>query len=439
MKIYKILTALNSTSKKNDKISILKANRGNDSFVKVLKHTYDKLNTNYFVKKMLPVNNCGSYTIDENINIVDQLLFSLSSRLITGKEALETIQVTMNQFDTNSQEIIEKIIKRDLKCGFSENSINKAIPDLIPTFDVALAQSYKDHENKVWVTGSEWYSSRKMDGIQCICKKTNNAITFWSRKGKQFFTLDNIIPDIQSLTEGIDNIVFDGEICIVDGEIEDFTAIQSEYNRKNHTIEHPRYKLFDALTLKEFNSKTSTISFSKRLEHLNQLFVKKLPTTFKTLDVLEQVKITKDRFEEMKKESLEKGWEGLILRKNVIYKGTRSSDILKVKIFRDEEFIIDSIETGDYTYTQKDIGQVTEKMMLRANIIIDGEIVNGKHNVGVGSGWSIDQRKEYYKDQKKIIGKEITVKYFGRSLNQNGGESLRFPTVKHLYENGRKA
>ena len=57
--------------------------------------------------------------------------------------------------------------------------------------------------------------------------------------------------------------------------------------------------------------------------------------------------------------------------------------------------------------------------------------------VGVGSGFSLDQRKEFGKDHSKIIGKTITVQYFEETENQEGGISLRFPTVKHVYENGR--
>jgi hypothetical protein len=36
-----------------------------------------------------------------------------------------------------------------------------------------------------------------------------------------------------------------------------------------------------------------------------------------------------------------------------------------------------------------------------------------------------------------IIGKTITVQYFEETNNDKGGISLRFPTVKHIYENGR--
>jgi DNA ligase-1 len=59
------------------------------------------------------------------------------------------------------------------------------------------------------------------------------------------------------------------------------------------------------------------------------------------------------------------------------------------------------------------------------------------HIVRVGSGFSIDQRKEFYQDPKKILNKEITVQYFQETQNQEGGISLRFPTFKILHGNKR--
>ena len=36
-----------------------------------------------------------------------------------------------------------------------------------------------------------------------------------------------------------------------------------------------------------------------------------------------------------------------------------------------------------------------------------------------------------------IIGKLITVQYFEETHNDKGGISLRFPTVKHIYDGER--
>ena len=64
-------------------------------------------------------------------------------------------------------------------------------------------------------------------------------------------------------------MVFDGEICMLDenGD-EDFQNIIKEIKRKDHTIENPYYWMFDFLTLKEFQDKTSLTTFNERINNL---------------------------------------------------------------------------------------------------------------------------------------------------------------------------
>jgi DNA ligase-1 len=112
------------------------------------------------------------------------------------------------------------------------------------------------------------------------------------------------------------------------------------------------------------------------------------------------------------------------------YKGKRSNDLLKVKKFFDAEYIVENIETGMFQVVENGVRKEIETM---TSVIIKhkGYIVN------VGSGFSLEQRKEYFNDPKKIIGKQICVKFFEETKNQNGGISLRFPTVKFVYSDGK--
>jgi DNA ligase-1 len=64
-------------------------------------------------------------------------------------------------------------------------------------------------------------------------------------------------------------------------------------------------------------------------------------------------------------------------------------------------------------------------------------ILHKGYIVRVGSGFSIEQRKEFYQDPNKILGKIIEVQYFEETKNQDGGLSLRFPTFKYLYGDSR--
>lgn len=55
----------------------------------------------------------------------------------------------------------------------------------------------------------------------------------------------------------------------------------------------------------------------------------------------------------------------------------------------------------------------------------------------MGSGFSIDNRIRFANNPELIVGKQITVQYFSESESE-GKYSLRFPTVKAIYENGNR-
>ena len=103
---------------------------------------------------------------------------------------------------------------------------------------------------------------------------------------------------------------------------------------------------------------------------------------------------------------------------------------MKVKKFFDAEYVVESIDFEDHRII-RDGKEVTVRMMAQAYINHKG------YEVKVGSGWNQEQRLKYEANPELIIGKTITVQYFEESKNQQGELSLRFPTVKHVYENGR--
>lgn len=429
MLINEIIEELKNTSSTNKKIEILKTCKNNTGFKKILLWTYDKINTNYFVKKIPSYTEYGDLSLDTSmgLDILDSMLIKLSTRKVTGNAALNLVQETLEQFELLDQEIIENILGRDLKCGVSTSSINKAIPKLIPVFDVVLAKNYKDHFKKV--ENGSWKISAKIDGCRNITIKKNGKFKFYSRQGKDFYTLTNLIPELEKQTKGIDSCIFDGEICLVDDTgKEDFQGIMKQIKKKNHTILNPKYKIFDMLTEDEFYSGKGDASFNERYIKLRELI-----TDCHKLDVLEQVDYTEDSFAEMQRKAEEGSWEGLILRRSDVgYKSRRTDHLLKVKKFFDAEFIVKDIKVGDFQYTVSGIGQTSEVMLTAVKILLDD-----KWEVSVGSGFSIEQRKYLMEHPEDIIGKTITVNYFERTKNKNGGESLRFPTLKHIYESKR--
>ena len=394
---------------------------------------------NPFYQFYVTSDNCKKFntllSLTEKEYDIFELLDALRTREVTGHNAIGLINSFIS-LNPEHKDLIYDIIDKDLKCRIGEGLINKAVPNTVPTFDVALAEKYEpelvDFENE------EWYASRKLDGVRCIVVVDENGhVSSFSRQGKMFETLGKVEETIMRLN--LRSVVFDGEICMVDDNgKEDFQSIMKVIRKKNHTIQNVKYKIFDYLTLTEFSNQRSVRRLSERLNALEGTMMtlqtildKQRPSDKGICELLFQEKITDlQHFQVWVDVSSEDGWEGVMLRKNVGYKGKRSKDLLKFKKFHDAEYIVEGITYGDIRILVN--GQeVTETMTSQIMIKHKG------YEVGVGSGFSIEQRQEFYRDPTKIVGKTITVQYFEETKNQDGGISLRFPVLKHIYENGR--
>ena len=419
----KFIEESNSTNSNSDKLAVIEKYKNQPDLLKVLQYTYDTFKqygvTSANCKKRSDL--CMPFTPYSSIF---GLLDALASRELTGHDAIEMVNGFVEE-NKVYEDVIWNIIDRNLKTRSTVSMINKVIPGLIPTFDVALAKAYDEKTQKKvnWEDG--WFVSRKLDGVRCLTViDMFGEVKFFSRQGKEFLTLDNLKMDIKAL--GLTNTVFDGEVCIVDENMnEDFAGIIKEIKRKDHTIQNPYYYIFDMLDLEDFNDKTSKDNFAKRLVNLRNTVEET-----KMIGILEQLECSDAIFDLMMEKSKKCGWEGLMLRKNSTYKGKRSDEILKVKQMFDDEYVVVDLE-NDYHRVIVD-GQEIEEMMLK-NVIIEHK----GNRVQVGSGFSHEQRRHFYENPDEILGKQITVQYFEETTNKNGTHSLRFPVIKAVYENMR--
>ena len=419
----KFIEESNSTNSNSDKLAVIEKYKNQPDLLKVLQYTYDTFKqygvTSANCKKRSDL--CMPFTPYSSIF---ELLDALASRELTGHDAIETVNGFVEE-NKLYEDVIWNIIDRNLKTRSTVSMINKVIPGLIPTFDVALAKAYDEKTQKKvnWKDG--WFVSRKLDGVRCLTViDMFGEVKFFSRQGKEFLTLDNLKMDIKAL--GLTNTVFDGEVCIVDENMdEDFAGIIKEIKRKDHTIQNPYYYIFDMLDLEDFNDKTSKDNFANRLVNLRNTVEET-----RMVGILEQLECNDIIFDLMMEKSKKGGWEGLMLRKNSTYKGKRSDEILKVKQMFDDEYVVVDLE-NDYHRVIVD-GQEIEEMMLK-NVIIEHK----GNRVQVGSGFSHEQRRHFYENPDEILGKQITVQYFEETTNKNGTHSLRFPVIKAVYENMR--
>ena len=422
--IQEFVDAQNATNSNTDKLNVLKKYANNEAVRNALEYTY-----NTFKQYGVTSANCkkNSNLIKYGYSDLFKLLDDLSIRFITGHTAISLVNGFV-EANKKHEDLIFSIIDRNLKTRSTTSMINKVIPGLIPTFDVALANSYDEKIAKKVDFDDIWFVSRKLDGCRCICIiNEDGEPTYFSRAGNEFLTLKNLDAEIISL--GLKNMVIDGEICMLDANgNENFQGIIKEIKRKDHTIENPFFYMFDLLTMEEFIKKEGTTPFSIRNVQLDNLFFQR---EFTKIDYLPQtILIDEQMLMFHVSAAKENGWEGLMLRKDAPYQGKRSNDVLKVKQFYDAEYVVVDIE---YAVNRVIVdGKEVAEMMMR-NVVIEHK----GYRVQVGSGFSHEQKRFYFENPNEIIGKQITVQYFEESRNQNGGISLRFPTVKAIYENGR--
>ena len=421
-KLNQFIEDMRATSSSTQKVQIIK--NANSHIHKILEYTYNPFKQYYVTSKTCKKN---SHLVKEQwsrgYRDVFHLLDDLTNRKFTGHDAIALINGCANSHDDN--QLIYKIIDKNLDIRAGDKVINKAVPNLIPTFSVALAQEYKGKCD--W--DDRWYASRKLDGVRCLAVVDENRVcTLYSRMGKELTTLNRVKESIENT--GIINHVFDGEICLLDENgNEDFQGVMKELRRKDHQIENPRFMIFDMMHKSEFDAGKGNTPLTERLRTLRAWQGGRF-TCAKTLQYVDQVQINdNDHFETWNKLSAEKGWEGFMLRKNVGYEGKRSKNLVKVKKFHDAEYEVIDYDTDTAEVVRNGRSETIE-MLSQVWIEHKG------HKVKVGSGWTHEQRLQYM--DGSIVGKIITVQYFEETKNDKGGISLRFPTVKHIYEGKRE-
>lgn len=448
MKITEIFEVVQNTAGTNDKKQILKDNI-NTTIKWVFDDCYGK--RKYYIKTFEPNGIVGYNTIDNDYIDFHNALDRLAKREITGDAAYAYLQEVVSKYTADDQVVLCKIIDRNLKIGISLDNFLDIIGKKSEKYEVALAESFSKAKG-IDPTDGTYLISQKLDGVRCNCfitREEHNGeiqtnIKFKSRQGKDFLTLDRMKTDVNIFTQGLGcgEFVLDGEVCIIDENgKENFHGLMKEITRKDHTIERPKYKVFDVLTADEFWGITESPIFSERYNTLCNLFksyndhidnrLKEMACTYSYIDLVVQQRVTSQEILDAWIElARTEKWEGCMLRKDAPYKRGRSKDLLKIKDMQDAEYEVIGIETGKATYNEG--GHKEFDVVSAIKIVHKGNIVS------VGSGLSKEQRLRWYEHPEEILGEIVTIQYFEETKDSKTETySLRFPVLKHVYEGGR--
>jgi len=415
---------MKANSKTTVKKEIIHIYKGHSFLVKLVQYTYDPFRVYHVTSKTCRANPnlCDPNQCHDTIF---DLLDDLHNRVYTGHDAIAMVNSYIAGHMAH-EDLILSVVDRNLEVRASDGVFNAIVPGWIPTFKPALANVYQPKLVDLTNRDSDaiWYASRKLDGVRCLAVvDATGRVELRSRQGQIFNTLDKVVKDIEALN--LVNVVLDGEICICnDLDNEDFQAIMKEIRRKDHTIQNPKFKIFDCISKKTFDDKVGDESLEKRLRVASSIVDS---SDGDTLQYVEHFPLRSDsHFEIWQDMAKDNQWEGFMIRKNVGYEGKRSNNLLKVKTFHDAEYEVTGCDFREHRVIRN--GKEV-KMDMLAQVFIEHK----GFKVAVGSGFSQQERIRYQKSPKDIIGKLITVAYFEETQNQDGDWSLRFPTVKVIH------
>lgn len=210
------------------------------------------------------------------------------------------------------------------KSAASASDIAKEIPALL------LANKWED---RVDPTG--WWISEKVDGMRA----------FWDPVKRCLFSrLGNAILCPKALLAGLPDEALDGELFLGRGRFQELMSVVkngANVGRIEGPWKEVVYIVFD---MPKHGGK-----FEERMETLQELLAAKPVAGALPFARFHQQQLCKDRahLDEELKIVQTKGGEGLMLRRaGSLYEAGRSSSLLKVKTFQDEEAVVLGYEPG---------------------------------------------------------------------------------------------
>lgn len=216
--IFEVIESIAMETSKNVKIDRIKANIGDEEFCNVLAYAYDPFLT-FGIQQLPPANTgTGSKQFDE---VTWGLLDSLALRRLTGNDAREAVEREINKLFPESSELLRRIIRKDLRAGFSASTINKAKKNLIKEIPYMRCSLPKDANLDEWSWAEGVYSQEKADGMFInVSYEKSGIVLITSRQGSEF-PIDKFGKLVSEVKDRLtNNYQYHGEVVVMrDGVI----------------------------------------------------------------------------------------------------------------------------------------------------------------------------------------------------------------------------
>ena len=427
--LYEICTELQNTSSTLEKQNILKQHENNELFKELLKFLLDPMIVTGISKKKIEKIDISMSPSDIQLCQYDiRNLFNYLKEHNTGTDNDIIMCKMFMVYDKDElNDFIKLIITKSLKLGIDVKTANKVYgKDFIPTLDVMLGTSIE----KCKIPQGTWFSiSQKLNGSRCFYYKGK----LYTRQGKVYTGCEHIIKDIEKLNdyynEDENAWIYDGELVLKDNSLSDSEAFQKGVGIANSDKENKKelkLVIFDTIPTDAFEEGQSRSTYQARKILLNGYArnIKELNLT--NLEIVPMFYEGTNQSEIWKwlDYAEQNDMEGVMVNLDAPYECKRTKNLIKVKKFYTLDLkVVDAIE-GDG----------------RLKGTLGALVVDYKGNtVNVGTGFSDEQRKEFWANKNSIIDRVIEVKYKEITKNKDTQlESLQFPVFVSLREQGKE-
>ena len=246
------------------------------------------------------------------------------------------------------------------------------IPSEEKRFEVSLANKYQDRQEKGKLD-FPYFVEPKLDGVRCYIKMVDGVIRMFSRKHKEFVSCPHIVTNefVQKFFELYPDAILDGELYNHNLK-DDFNKIVSlvkktkpKYEDLVESAKLVQYHCFDSYYPSEpqliySERKTRLLNILHQYDWVGHHLYDVNKGNFYLVGVgwvhyflggwklvIPEPEYSETLVEHYIESIVERGYEGIMLKKDVPYFFGRSFDMLKYKKFFDKEFKIVDFEEGN--------------------------------------------------------------------------------------------
>lgn len=441
--VASIVKLVGQTSGYNDKLAILKKYGNTPGLKEILKFIYNPYCKTGISDAKL------SKVVLMNPDMIREITWweavQYFSTHQTGSDAdlifaRAFITYTNKEYGADAMRLACALVTQNLKIGITATSLNNVYgKDFIPKTGCMLGTLFGDvPAHKV-----QWpcIVTEKLDGIRRVLVKENGTIRMYSRSGHVDDGLVEIMADAKHLP---DNFVYDGELLAM-GEFKDSIALRQATNsiaNSKGVKTGLTFNVFDMVPVDEFyagQSKETALMRKIRLgatlmDESIQCIDEDWRTRIAAFGIYEDLEHIRPvpvlglvrslaEAEPIVEAIWATGGEGIMLNTSLgLYEIKRSKALLKVKHTEEHVLPVVNVIEGSGKYEDS----------MGAIVCLYTNKRGEQSYLGVGSGFTDDQRQHIWDHPELYIGRRAEIECFGESTNAQGLTSLNCPIFKRF-------